>query len=34
VTKGGTVGTTSAIADALGRLYDVLADALPRAGAE
>ena len=34
VTKGGTVGTTSAIADALGRLYDVLADAPPRAGAE
>jgi uncharacterized protein YgbK (DUF1537 family) len=26
VTKGGTVGTTSAIADALGRLYDSLAD--------
>jgi uncharacterized protein YgbK (DUF1537 family) len=26
VTKGGTVGTNSAIADALGRLYDVLAD--------
>jgi len=34
VTKGGTVGTTSAIADALGRLYDVLADGPPRAGAE
>jgi D-threonate/D-erythronate kinase len=29
VTKGGTVGTTSAIADALGRLYDVLADDPP-----
>jgi len=26
VTKGGTVGTISAITDALGRLYDVLAD--------
>jgi len=34
VTKGGTVGTTSAIADALGRLYDVLADGPPRTGAE
>ncbi len=34
VTKGGTVGTTSAIADSLGRLYDVLADAPPRAGAQ
>jgi uncharacterized protein YgbK (DUF1537 family) len=30
VTKGGTVGTTSAIADALGRLYDSLADEPPR----
>lgn len=30
VTKGGTVGTTSAIADALGRLYDSLADDPPR----
>jgi len=30
VTKGGTVGTTAAIADALGRLYDVLADDPPR----
>ena len=29
VTKGGTVGTTSAIADALGRLYDVIADGPP-----
>ena len=29
VTKGGTVGTTSAIADALGRLYDVIADDPP-----
>jgi uncharacterized protein YgbK (DUF1537 family) len=26
VTKGGTVGTASAIADSLGRLYEVLAD--------
>ncbi len=26
VTKGGTVGTTSAIADSLGRLYEALAD--------
>jgi D-threonate/D-erythronate kinase len=34
VTKGGTVGTTSAIADSLGRLYDVLADAPPRTGSE
>ncbi|MGP6159387.1 MAG: four-carbon acid sugar kinase family protein [Vulcanimicrobiaceae bacterium] len=33
VTKGGTVGTTSAIADALGRLYDVLADAPLRTAA-
>jgi uncharacterized protein YgbK (DUF1537 family) len=33
VTKGGTVGTTAAIADALGRLYDVLADDPPRAEA-
>lgn len=33
VTKGGTVGTTSAIADSLGRLYDVLADDPPRAAA-
>jgi D-threonate/D-erythronate kinase len=33
VTKGGTVGTTSAIADALGRLYDMLADAPPREAA-
>ncbi len=32
VTKGGTVGTPSAIADALGRLYDVLADDPRRAG--
>ena len=31
VTKGGTVGTTSAIADALGRLYEALADDPPRA---
>ena len=30
VTKGGTVGPISAVADALGRLYDVLADAPPR----
>jgi 4-hydroxythreonine-4-phosphate dehydrogenase len=29
VTKGGTVGTTSAVADALGRLYDVIADEPP-----
>jgi uncharacterized protein YgbK (DUF1537 family) len=26
VTKGGTVGTTSAIADSIGRLYDIIAD--------
>jgi uncharacterized protein YgbK (DUF1537 family) len=31
VTKGGTVGTTSAIADALGRLYEVLANDPQRA---
>jgi D-threonate/D-erythronate kinase len=34
VTKGGTVGTTSAIADALGRLYDVLADGPSHAGSQ
>jgi uncharacterized protein YgbK (DUF1537 family) len=34
VTKGGTVGTPSAIADALGRLYDALADDPPRAALE
>jgi D-threonate/D-erythronate kinase len=33
VTKGGTVGTTSAIADSLGRLYEVLADDPPLAAA-
>ncbi len=33
VTKGGTVGTPSAIADALGRLYETLTDDPPRAGA-